>query len=300
MSPKAILAGTVKHEEAPALVEAPQMGMAPMLLSIPGGKYHISYCERSANENLVEIRNRIYHFAQEDGKIRCYDDRHNWEEQDGPYSILPKIPYQFLSLTQVCREIRHEFLPLYRARTVVCVQAHEVKNYINTVLAPADVEDEDVVGNVIIDLNACEGEKIEIDIKPLLQLLSKAKRLSVEAFEYDDFGVFFFKNIRALPHEVLNITNPTLFSYYLDEAICAVVLMRQPSWNYDPELILVVKAAYWKSWMRVYDLRCDELDNCRGVWHEVEKWALSSGVRPGCNCSLSMRTNRRLKFKCGK
>lgn len=276
------------------------MGMAPMLLSIPGGKYHSSYCERSANENLVEIRNRIYDFAQEDGKIKCYDDRHNWEEPDESYSSLPKNPHQFLGLTQVCREIRHEFLPLYRARTVVCVQPYEVKDYINTILAPADVEDEDVVGDVVIDLNACEDQPTEIDIKPLLQLLSKAKRLSVKAFEYDFFGVFHFENIGDLAHEVLNITNPTLFSYYLDEAICAVVLMRQPSRNYDSELILVVNAAYWKSWMRVYDLRCDELDNCRGEWQKVEKWALSSGARPGCNCSLSMRTNRRLKFKCGK
>ncbi|RYO35158.1 hypothetical protein AA0111_g3221 [Alternaria arborescens] len=90
-----------------------------------------------------ELRNRIYDFAQESGQVRVVYKQSLHLEQ------VEQTSRQFCGLTQVCRKLRVEYLPVYNAQTIVSIDWLHTASYIDTFILPAGVEPEQARGNLI-------------------------------------------------------------------------------------------------------------------------------------------------------
>jgi hypothetical protein len=92
---------------------------------------------------------------------------------------VPLDSRNFFSLAQVCRQIRTEFLSVYKERTQTGVDPYDLdEGYIPTLLAPPCVKDEDVIGNLVIVIFEM-NEASYYDITPIIRLAQQAKRLRV-------------------------------------------------------------------------------------------------------------------------
>lgn len=92
---------------------------------------------------FVEIGNRIYDFAQEHRHVFLAerdDGCKDWTECHRER--------QFRGLTEVCRKIRTEVLPLYNKQTKVHISLDELESYLQNVLQDETLEHEDVVDTV--------------------------------------------------------------------------------------------------------------------------------------------------------
>lgn len=89
----------------------------------------------------VEIRNRIYDFAIEDCSLvgwrfgipllsrRCGLYRSRGKEKDWSRGSKDDSARKFFGLTQVCRQIRAEYRPLWTQKSSVCIHYHDVEVY---------------------------------------------------------------------------------------------------------------------------------------------------------------------------
>ncbi|KAL1596265.1 hypothetical protein SLS59_007964 [Nothophoma quercina] len=132
-----------------------------------------------------EIMNCIYSFAKEEDKAK-------FAIKQDPNGTKPA--WQFLALAQVCRGIRSEYLPLYRASLNLQVQPRYVYSCLDTFFVPSSVKHEGVVGRLEV-APPCglgnTGRTQEIDLKRLIMLSSVAQ----------DFHVRFSRVIREEIYE---------------------------------------------------------------------------------------------------
>ncbi|KAI8930995.1 hypothetical protein NX059_012006 [Plenodomus lindquistii] len=164
----------------------------------------------------AELRNLIYDFTAEDNDLEhpvilssskntafrrcnaCAKDRRE-----------PAVGRSFYSLTQVCREIRNEYLPLYRARTKVHVYDSDILKYVETTVDITDCKPGDVIANVAITTYTC-GELPavrDIYLIPLMQLEAATRKLSISfALRACSFDVLNGWPSYLIPHkeELLN------------------------------------------------------------------------------------------------
>ncbi|CAO2650155.1 Nn.00g014470.m01.CDS01 [Neocucurbitaria sp. VM-36] len=144
-----------------------------------------------------EIRNLIYAFvAEEESQKIAYQ----WHPRS--YVFLDKTKWldiiskprdddwfhdcsrQDWGLTQVCRSIRSEYLPIHKAHTTYEVRHTSIASYTKTVLlSGGSVKEKDATGRLIIDLNGRRRDtgydfvaprRDRVDIVPLIQLCSTA------------------------------------------------------------------------------------------------------------------------------
>ncbi|KZM18888.1 hypothetical protein ST47_g9968 [Ascochyta rabiei] len=130
-----------------------------------------------------------------------------------PYKDRLKARQQSFGLTQACRHMRLEYLPLYRAQTKVTCRVHpcEVYDYIETFLMRPGIEDEEVTGALIIDLHTRFPQSI--NIKPLLQLSKIAQYLSVHTkgvCRFQGWDVF-SGTLEELVVQILGVENKSNF-----------------------------------------------------------------------------------------
>lgn len=63
---------------------------------------------------------------------------------------LEQIQAQIPCLTQVCRQVRDEFMPLYRASTRYCIQIEDVEQFLDTFILVDGLRGADLIGHVTI------------------------------------------------------------------------------------------------------------------------------------------------------
>jgi hypothetical protein len=86
------------------------------LLSLPGGILPLFETQRFSLMLFPELRNHIYSFAIEPEDATLCLSRTLATEKTSLKSTSKRL---FFSLTQVCGQVRSEFLPMYRLRNTV-------------------------------------------------------------------------------------------------------------------------------------------------------------------------------------
>jgi hypothetical protein len=143
-----------------------------------------------------EVRNKIYEYAAESISQPPTFSKHPKRRSASQRPL-------FLGLTQVCRQIRTEYLPLYRSRTIHIVGVDEATKYIDTFFWAETVDSAllnipKYEGTFYVQIpdyfwaGYADGEPqydIPIDILPLLRFAIRAPRfdfhfMSVEYYPY--------------------------------------------------------------------------------------------------------------------
>ncbi|KAF2623900.1 hypothetical protein BU25DRAFT_451095 [Macroventuria anomochaeta] len=193
-----------------------------------------------------ELRNRIYAYTVEESTIPLTYDM-EWQPAWTRTCIRRR---QFLGLTQVCRQIRFEFLPLYKTHTKVAPNTWDIYKYIDTWVAPG-TSDENVLGHVILDfMDDDRGELGILDIKPLLQLARRAEGFHVEIVdvtEPNDCNSPTMRSIEETLADLYDIQDMDMFYEYMDEAMTALVV--RASEESGVEIIFELSPQYWEDWM---------------------------------------------------
>ena len=162
---------------------------------------------------------------------------------------------QYFALTQVCRRIRIEYLPLFRFNTIDIVTPQHLYEYIDTFLALPGMSDDQVIGSVLLDFEA--NVDICLDIKPLLQRLRKSKNLRVGTYDFTTVseveGVVRITDFPPPPElpdvlvEIYDIHNVDSFYDYVEMAMMALEL--EHGEQKGIEIVFVLKPEYWEDWM---------------------------------------------------
>lgn len=190
----------------------------------------------------------------------------------------------YYGLTQVCRLIRSELTPLYKAHTVVHVEPRLLSDYINTFLAVPGVSDDQIVGSVIIDV-MCSSFPCDsscIDIKPLLLLLRRAKNLYVGVHDIvTDYDVESLSDTRSIQDTLMllyDIVDVDAFYDYVEKAMTALEI------EYDGEkgveIVFELGHEYWEEWMAVWS-KPDHLPDYRiplDLGDRVVEWGRGCGM----------------------
>ncbi|KAK1919935.1 hypothetical protein P3342_002229 [Pyrenophora teres f. teres] len=132
---------------------------------------HVEVTKQTAPACLLdlppEVRNRIYERMNDDEPIRmCRHDDPALAPRDGETAPAPKR--QFYNLTQVCHQLRSEFLPIYAKKTHYIIDLWSQKAN----LAKVDT----LQGQVSMDIDAACFDMEPIDLLPLIRTLVRKNR----------------------------------------------------------------------------------------------------------------------------
>lgn len=98
---------------------------------------------------------------------------------------------RFFGLTQVCRQLRHEYLPMYLSSTTFVIRYHDLWDLSERFIEPQRRRGHNAVGNINLDLDP-DFRDIDyptIDILPYLKLSSTAPQFSLRMSCNYDGGV---------------------------------------------------------------------------------------------------------------
>jgi len=204
-----------------------------------------SHDERTLTTIILEIRNRIYKKAFEGAEqvavlvspgnsaVDKNGLRHrppHWDRSDRP----------LLGLTQTCRQIRIEVLPIYMRNLRVILASDDLYKYLDLFLFHGEpvVDIEKVETEITIsNTNAHEGD--ETDIAPLLRLRRRSPGF---VLELQDQWTWTTDETPAM----MDIhTNDTWWAYF-DVAITRILIQeKQEFFN----IVILVKRAFQEAWM---------------------------------------------------
>ncbi|KAI8931003.1 hypothetical protein NX059_012014 [Plenodomus lindquistii] len=218
-----------------------------------------------------EIRNHIYDYAVEgDGPIilrhhdptiylqRKYISRwdlspsYHCKECEHGESLRPFNWRAYYGLTQVCRQIRSEFLPLHRTRTRVHIYQTEFRKYLDMLLELSGGQVRNVAGNVVLRATDCARLRLPpLDLLPLIDMEKHAPRLSLSSIlqkcthsSFSDDQSFF----KGLMDPLLDSSRFPLLSRYAQMNLSSVMMLYT---GHDHKLCLCLKEdhevpARWK------------------------------------------------------
>ena len=196
-----------------------------------------------------ELRNRIYSQVLEDDKFRVL--RKPKQQKPKDHVFKKNVWESGFGLTQVCRGIRNEFLSLYRAVTLDNVTPWELYEYVDLFLRAPGVGDGEIVGSVIVDFSASFPSSL--DIKPLLLLLRRAKRLHVGTYDIvqpEDFELpscISVPDVQDILTELYDIVDIEAFYDYVEVAM--TVLEVECDDTKGTEIVFELGPDYWQDWM---------------------------------------------------
>ncbi|KAH9878105.1 hypothetical protein J1614_003322 [Plenodomus biglobosus] len=187
--------------------------------------------------------------------------RHAHEE--GSISAKPRSsPLTFFNFTQVCREIRKEYRPLYFAKTEFHVSVEELPDYVNTFISPPGSEPSSAVGKIVLmDMvgrkhdprrNSVtdrdryvkgQREPLNLDLLDLIHLEKVSENLSIRSY-HKDFQYCF---ARYILDPFLDSKNTPKLHAYLDEAVIRVQLLVKKTRGHVIQLD--IKKDFCKEWM---------------------------------------------------
>ncbi|KAI4666568.1 uncharacterized protein J4E79_002607 [Alternaria viburni] len=114
-----------------------------------------------------EIRNRIYERMSEEVPIRmCRHDDPALVQREG--EATPTKRRQYYNLTQVCHQLREEFLPIYAEKAHYIIDLWSQKSNL--------VKIDSLKGHVSLDIDAACFDMEPIDLLPLIRCLVRTRR----------------------------------------------------------------------------------------------------------------------------
>ncbi|CAN9359219.1 hypothetical protein CC77DRAFT_300428 [Alternaria alternata] len=133
-----------------------------------------------------ELRNRIYDFVQEPDQVRLVYKPSLHHKQ------VEQTSQQFFGLTQVCRKLRVEYLPIYNAQTIVSIGCLHTASYVDTFILPAGVEPEQARGNLIVRTPAYHGESVEqrVPTQAIIDLIALSQKAPGVTIKFDKSAWF--------------------------------------------------------------------------------------------------------------
>ncbi|CAN9430071.1 unnamed protein product [Alternaria alternata] len=135
-----------------------------------------------------ELRNRIYDLAQESDQVRLVYKPSLHHEQ------VEQTSRQFFGLTQVCRKLRVEYLPIYNAHTIVSIDCVHTASYIDTFILSAGVEPKQARGNLIVRTRtpAYHDESVEerVPTQAIIDLIALSKKNLQVTIKFDNSAWF--------------------------------------------------------------------------------------------------------------
>lgn len=258
------------------------------LLTLPGGTQ-----TQAANklETLrltegKELRNRIYGHVTLDKHFRVLR-KPTWRQpRPTDHVWKPNLWQCGHGLTQVCRDIRTEFVPLYRAAVIDSVLPQDLYEYVETFLRGFGPSDTEVAGCVIIDFSA--NFSSILDIKPLLLLLRQARNLHVgtydilepEAVQLDQHLPA--PEIRDILSNLYDIVDLETFYSYVESAM--TMLEIECDDTKGVEIVFELEPDYWETWMGVWSRPQDDPQSRVGIPLEIA----DNVVRWGRECGMEL------------
>ena len=213
-----------------------------------------------------------------------------------PWGESFRVSRQYLGLTQVCRQIRSEFLPLYKADTTVSLLPADLYAYIASWVAPLGISDEEISGHIIIDVFDDDPYKLRVlDIKPVLKLLKRARHLRVETFDIMDWLSNNERGIQDTLIDLYDIQDFELFHEYMDEAMTMVEV--RSSDQIGVELVFELKSERWEEWMGEWS-KADHDPDYR-IPLELEDSVVEWGRLCGMELDRSMGSHLTVNFRRG-
>ncbi|KAL1792501.1 hypothetical protein ACET3X_009008 [Alternaria dauci] len=150
----------------PALTEA-----ASSIVELDDAVEHVPTPKKPAPVQLLdlppEIRNRIYERMSEEAPIRmCRHDDPALAQREGEPARTTRR--QYYGLTQVCQQIRNEFMPIYAKKTHYIIDLWSQKMNLVKVVS--------LKGQVSLDIDAACFDMEPIDLLPLIRCLVRTRR----------------------------------------------------------------------------------------------------------------------------
>ncbi|KAH5254204.1 hypothetical protein HBI70_194020 [Parastagonospora nodorum] len=127
----------------------------------------------------AEVRNLIYAYTTETSTVALHGPtRPDGHQEPAPiaHAQWPHLKRQWLGLTQVCQQIRSEFLPIHREATghQVYMYLVDVPDYINIFIDNHGCCDADIIGRLTIDMRRRNSNghlnPASVNILPLLKI----------------------------------------------------------------------------------------------------------------------------------
>lgn len=224
---------------------------------------------------MTELRNRIYSAAiadelglEKDAIPRLVREKTPQSttilEQTGYWNDLQRRAY---SLTQVCRQIRKEFLPIYREIVGVRIDMRDLKDYLSTVIQNTNEDPTTVCGNISIDITS----PCNINFRDTLLLHDRAPHLHLQfthpETSSDMMSILLDSHLWPKFHAYISErTNRVVLNIYFDDFIIPCTDpaddsdfdeeeghgTSEPRWPYPytQGCVLHVKEEFIESWMR--------------------------------------------------
>lgn len=206
-----------------------------------------------------------------------------------------KSKRQYLGLTQVCRQLRSEFLPLYKAKTTVSLLPINMYAYIDTWIAPLGLNEDEILGHVIIDVFDADPQQLRVlDIKPVLQLLRRARKLRVETFDIMDWLSDNERGIEATLVDLYDIHDFRAFHGYMEQAMTKVEV--RASEEIGVEIVFELRIGAWEEWMGEWSKPDHDPDYRIPI--ELEDRVVMWGRLCGMDLNRSMGSHLTVNFRC--
>ncbi|KAI8930994.1 hypothetical protein NX059_012005 [Plenodomus lindquistii] len=240
-----------------------------------------------------ELRNRIYDFCIEDNYE--HDRRIVLRPKKDPFPGYCKVQSDWLQehepvalrffygLTQVCRQVRAEYLLLYRAQAEVRVHDMEVYRYIDTFVQPDGNPSSEPVGNVLLLSQLCSPPRGHsapkaLDLQRLLTLAKNAPRFSVRSVtmacndcfghKCPQFAVCALMWAILLPPTCQGLRLPK----YIEESVSTVELVADE--NYGRSVTFHMREGCMEDWMHHVELWRND-----GSIGELDDWLEYVGLQ---------------------
>ena len=190
-------------------------------------------------------------------------------------------------MTQVCRNIRSEFLALYRAAILDNVLPQDLYEYIYAFLNSPGTSNDEIAGSIIIDFSA--NFSSVLDIRSLLLLLRDADNLHVGTYdilEPEDFPInqhLPAPDIRDILSNLYDIVNLEVFYNYVENAM--TMLEVECDDTKGVEIVFQLSPEHWEPWMGVWSRPQDDPQSRIGIPLEIADDVVQWGR--GCGMELN-------------
>jgi hypothetical protein len=189
----------------------------------------------------AELRNYVYKFAAEQSISveLLHDPSHSTDNID-----YAEQDCKLLGLTQTCRQIRAEFLPVYLEKTTVAFPYDQVDQYVSTFVDPQDGTYEDAVGKVIMLRPIIRATRSFVDILPFIKLIARAPRFTASFAKMDSSSFDYI----PLYNTLLNNHHNPQWDLYVSTSLSQVnIRIDEPVFR---QVTIVVKKESVEGWMR--------------------------------------------------
>lgn len=184
-------------------------------------------------------------------------------------------------MTQVCRTLRTEFLPIFRQAVLDIVLPQNLYEYIDAFLRVSCTSDDQIVGSVVIDF--CANISSVLDLKPLLLLLRSAENLHVGTYDILEVEHAPVPDIRDILSSLYDIVDMEAFYDYVERAM--TMLEVECDETKGVEIVFELNADHWQDWMGIWSRPQDDPQSRVGIPLEIAEDVVQWGR--GCGMKLN-------------